>query len=126
MHNVQVWEAIDVSQSKVYFNPNFSNNALLRVEVYTGVMRQTCHVVSEKGVSVVLPAVARQLMSTDGGVSWPKVVSLYAVAGGLALDCVLQGHPEFLQIIVESMCQAFEQDIALWIVDNGGWVTLFY
>jgi hypothetical protein len=65
--------------------------------------------------------VSKELMS--GEVSWAKIVSLYAVAGGLAVDCVSHGHPEFLQVVTDAMAQALENDVALWIAENGGWVT---
>ncbi len=48
-------------------------------------------ITSEKSVRNVLSSVARELFKSE--VSWGRVASLYCVAGGLAVDCVRQGHP---------------------------------
>lgn len=55
--------------------------------------------------------------------TWGKVVSLYAVAGGLAVDCVRQGHYDYLTSIVEAMEEILEDELAHWIQDKGGWVS---
>jgi hypothetical protein len=57
-------------------------------------------------------------------VTWGKVVSLFAVAGGLAVDCVRQGHHEYLQALLEAMGEVLEEELAAWIVGNGGWTAL--
>ncbi|KAE8744785.1 hypothetical protein FOCC_FOCC008602, partial [Frankliniella occidentalis] len=65
-------------------------------KVYTGVARQAAAgpIVSDKTAASALTAVGRDLLKHD--VTWGKVISLYAVAGALAVDCVRQGHPEYL------------------------------
>ena len=60
------------------------------------------------------------MLKTD--VTWGKIASLYCVAGGLAIDCVQQGHPEYLYGIVETMGFVIERDAATWIAQQGGWV----
>ena len=77
-------------------------------------------ITNEKSVSTVLSSVARNLLKTD--VTWGKIASLYCVAGGLAIDCVQQGHPEYLYGIVETMGLVIERDAATWIAQQGGWV----
>ncbi|XP_054284142.1 bcl-2-related ovarian killer protein homolog B-like isoform X2 [Macrosteles quadrilineatus] len=97
----------------------------LHPELYTGVGRQassTPILATEKAINNVITGVAHEL--SNSGMTWAKVVSLYAVAGGLAVDCVRQGHPEFLQSLVESVGEALEDDIAEWIAHNGGWTGL--
>jgi len=80
-------------------------------------------ITSEKSVRNVLSSVSRELFKTD--VSWGKIVSLYAVAGGLAVDCVRQGHPEYLfGGLVETMGMVVERDVANWMAQQGGWVSL--
>lgn len=76
---------------------------------------------SDKAAGVVLTAVARELFKAD--VTWGKVVSLFAVAGGLAVDCVRQGHHEYLQALLEAMGEVLEEELATWILGNGGWVS---
>ncbi|XP_026286881.1 bcl-2-related ovarian killer protein-like isoform X2 [Frankliniella occidentalis] len=93
-------------------------------KVYTGVARQAAAgpIVSDKTAASALTAVGRDLLKHD--VTWGKVISLYAVAGALAVDCVRQGHPEYLHALVAAVGQLLEDDLAPWIADNGGWVAL--
>ncbi|XP_046676689.1 bcl-2-related ovarian killer protein isoform X1 [Homalodisca vitripennis] len=97
----------------------------LHPELYTGVGRQassTPVLATEKAVNTVVTGVAHEL--SNSGITWAKIVSLYAVAGGLAVDCVRQGHPEFLPSLVESLGEALDDDMAEWIAHNGGWTGL--
>ena len=68
----------------------------------------------------VLGSIAREMFKTD--ISWGKIVSLYCVAGGLAVDCVRVGHPEYLFGLVEAMGLVLERDVATWMGQQGGWV----
>ena len=91
--------------------------------LYTGVSRQVAvTITNEKSISTVLSSIGRNLLKTD--VTWGKIASLYCVAGGLAIDCVQQGHPEYLYGIVETMGFVIERDAATWIAQQGGWVRL--
>lgn len=94
-------------------------------KVYANVTRQACIsptsiLVSDKAAAGLLVAVAHQLLKTD--VTWGRVVALFAVAGGLAVDCVHQGHPEFLHGIMEGMTEVLEVNLGEWIAASGGWV----
>lgn len=99
-------------------------------KLYIGVARQASSspgggvLATDKAVNTVLTSVARELLRSE--MTWAKVVSLYAVAGGLAVDCVRQGHPEYLQSIIESMGEVLEEEVASWIGENGGWVCIPY
>ena len=95
-------------------------------KLYTGVARQASSspgggvLATDKTVNNVMSSVGREMFRTD--ITWAKVVSLFAVAGGLAVDCVRQGHPEYLQCVIESTGEVLEDEIASWIAINGGWV----
>lgn len=96
-------------------------------QVYTNVTRQACIsssgiLVSDKAVAGLLVAIGQQMLRPD--ITWGKVVAIYAVAGGLAVDCVCQGHPEFLHGIMEGMAELLEDSMAEWIASNGGWVRI--
>ena len=78
-------------------------------------------ITSEKSVRNVLSSIARELFKAD--ISWCKIVSLYCTAGGLAVDCVRQGHPEYLFGIVDTMGLVVERDISTWMAQQGGWVS---
>ena len=79
-------------------------------------------IANEKSVSTVLNSIGRHLLKTDN-VTWGKIASLFCVAGGLAIDCVQQGHPEYLYGIIETMGFVIERDAATWIAQQGGWVS---
>nr|CAD7572902.1 unnamed protein product [Timema californicum] len=94
-------------------------------KLYSTVSRQASpspNLSSEKAVGLMLAAVGRELFKCD--VTWGKVVSLFAVAGGLGVDCVRQGHPEYLQTLLEAIGETLEEELAPWIVGNGGWSGL--
>lgn len=52
-----------------------------------------------------------------------QVVALFAIIGGLAVDCVRQDHPECLPKLVEGIADVVEDELASWINENGGWVN---
>ncbi|CAN9500810.1 unnamed protein product [Ophioblennius macclurei] len=95
----------------------------LRPNVYRNVARQlNINVASENMVTDAFLAVAADIFST--GVTWGKVVSLYAVAGALAVDCVRQGHPATVHTIVDCMGEFVRKSLASWIKRRGGWVDV--
>ncbi|KAK6622965.1 hypothetical protein RUM43_008817 [Polyplax serrata] len=99
----------------------------LHPKVYANITRQAStfpggRLSSEKEVGAILTAVSRELLKND--VTWAKVVSLFAVAGGLAVDCARQGHYDYLGCIVETMEDILEDDLAQWIQYKGGWYAL--
>lgn len=94
-------------------------------KTYINVTRQACIsttsiLVSDKAVAGLLMAIGHQMLKTD--INWGKIVALYAVAGGLAVDCIHLGHPEFLHGIMEGMTEILEANLGEWVANNGGWV----
>lgn len=57
------------------------------------------------------------------GVTWGKIVSLYAVAGALAVDCVRHGHPAMVHTIVDCMGEFVRKSLVSWLKRRGGWVS---
>ncbi|XP_077390351.1 bcl-2-related ovarian killer protein homolog A [Festucalex cinctus] len=95
----------------------------LRPSVYRNVARQlNITVASESAVTDAFLAVAADIFST--GVTWGKVVSLYAVAGSLAVDCVRHGHPAMVHTIVDCMGEFVRKSLSTWLKRRGGWVDL--
>ncbi|KAH7965491.1 hypothetical protein HPB49_008394 [Dermacentor silvarum] len=74
---------------------------------------------SETAVQNVFEAVARELFRND--ISWGRIVALYSVSGGLAVDCVKLGHPEYVLGLVQALGLFVERDLATWISQQGGW-----
>lgn len=96
-------------------------------KLYTSISRQASLspggvLVSDKTAAGLLAAIAHELLKVD--ITWGKVVSVFAVAGGLAVDCVCQGHPEYLHGLMEGMTEVLEDDLAEWVATNGGWTAL--
>ncbi|KAK5646667.1 hypothetical protein RI129_005131 [Pyrocoelia pectoralis] len=96
-------------------------------KLYTSISRKASGspggvLVSDKTAAGLFAAIAHDLLKYD--ITWGKVVSLFAVAGGLAVDCVCQGHPEYLHSLLESMTEVLEDNLAEWVVSNGGWTAL--
>ncbi|XP_014204471.1 bcl-2-related ovarian killer protein-like isoform X1 [Copidosoma floridanum] len=75
---------------------------------------------TEQRIVEALTDVAREVLRS-GECTWSKVVALYAVAGGMAVDCVRQGKRDFLPVIQRAMTVVLQDDLAAWIQANGGW-----
>ncbi|XP_062337218.1 bcl-2-related ovarian killer protein homolog B [Osmerus eperlanus] len=95
----------------------------MRPSVYKNVARQLNISVSmESMVTDAFLAVAAEIFST--GITWGKVVSLYAVAGALAVDCVQQGQPATVHTIIDSLGQFVRKFLAPWLKKRGGWMDI--
>lgn len=88
-------------------------------KLYTNVTRQTGFL-HGNGVSGILLAVGHYLLRSEP--TWGKVVAVFTVAGGLAVDCVRHAHHEQLPSILEDMTELLEDKMAEWVNFNGGWV----
>lgn len=72
---------------------------------------------------MLLNLVAKELLKNNN-ITWGKIISIFAVCGGFALDCVRQGHYDFLQYLIDGMSEIIEEDLIYWLSDNGGWYGL--
>jgi len=92
-------------------------------KLYTGVCRQMgIAVVTEKIIAKNLSSMALHIFKKD--ITWFKVASFYNLVSAAAVDCVRQGHPEYLYGIVEAAGLVIERDVANWIANQGGWVAI--
>lgn len=94
-------------------------------KLYTNIARQATLspggiIISGKSATSLIVGVGNELFKSD--ITWGKVVSIFCVAGGLAVDSVCQGHPEYLHNLMDGMMEVFDNDLAEWIANNGGWV----
>lgn len=62
--------------------------------------------------------------TSKDGVTWSKIVSLFAICGGFAVDCVRQDHYDYLPRLVDSIGEVIEEDLMQWLLDHGGWPGL--
>ncbi|XP_038112897.1 bcl-2-related ovarian killer protein [Culex quinquefasciatus] len=95
--------------------------------LYTNVSRQISlepwgELTEPDSVCYLLHVVAKDLFKTD--ITWGKVISLFAIAGGLAVDCVRQEHYDYLQQLIEGTTDVIEEDLSAWLVEKGGWLGL--
>ncbi|KAM3865680.1 bcl-2-related ovarian killer protein homolog B [Diretmus argenteus] len=92
----------------------------MQPSLYRNVARQlNISVAMEHMVSDAFIAVATEIFST--GITWGKVVSMYAVAGALAVDCVRQGQPATVHTLVDSLGQFVRRFLVPWLKRRGGW-----
>ncbi|KAK2142018.1 hypothetical protein LSH36_1004g00003 [Paralvinella palmiformis] len=54
-------------------------------------------------------------------VSWGRIIALFLIAGTLSVECVQQGHPEFVHDVAEAFVDVAESHLAEWIAEQGGW-----
>ncbi|XP_070401990.1 bcl-2-related ovarian killer protein homolog A isoform X1 [Nothobranchius furzeri] len=95
----------------------------LHPNVYRNITRQlNITVASESLVTEAFMSVAADIFST--GVTWGKVVSLYAVAGNMALEYVRLGNPSLIRVIVDCMGDFVYKNLTGWLKKRGGWVDI--
>ncbi|SPP73345.1 bcl-2-related ovarian killer protein homolog B [Drosophila guanche] len=71
---------------------------------------------------MLLNLVAKDLFRSS--ITWGKIISIFSVCGGFAIDCVRQGHYDYLQCLVDGLAEIIEDDLVYWLIDNGGWLGL--
>ncbi|XP_008432364.1 bcl-2-related ovarian killer protein homolog B [Poecilia reticulata] len=95
----------------------------IQPSLYRNVARQlNISVAMENVVSDAFLGVATEIFAA--GITWGKVVAMYAVAGALAVDCVRQGHPTTVHIIVDSLGQFVRKFLVPWLKRRGGWAEI--
>lgn len=117
----------------------FLNIACIELErlypkLYSNITRQLSlpPLTSEKvdiDMGEVLLAIAHQLFRVVGEPTWGKIISLYSIAGGLAIECLKLSDSSQIQVekmrqIVDAVTEIFEDKLAEWVIVNGGWAGL--
>lgn len=98
-------------------------------KVYTNVARQLSsapfgELTDGDSAAILLSTVARNLFKPTTCIDWSRIISFFAVAGGLATDCVRQGHYDFLPRLIEVIPSIIDEYLLDWLMDNGGWLGL--
>ncbi|XP_030631695.1 bcl-2-related ovarian killer protein homolog B [Chanos chanos] len=92
----------------------------IRPYLFRNVAKQlNISVAVETMVSDAFLTVTTEILSL--GVTWGKVVAIFAIAGGLAVDCVRQGHPAMVHTIVDSLGELVRKSLVPWLKRRGGW-----
>ncbi|XP_058065157.1 uncharacterized protein LOC131214844, partial [Anopheles bellator] len=58
---------------------------------------------------------------------FPALLDLHRwspTADDLSVDCVRQGHPDYLPKLVKGVADVIEDELDAWISENGGWIGL--
>ncbi|MCJ8740438.1 hypothetical protein PDJAM_G00058890 [Pangasius djambal] len=92
----------------------------MRPHVYRNIAKQlNISVAMEAVVLDAFLSVATEILSL--GITWGKVVAIFAVAGGLAVDCVRQECPAVVHTIEESLGELVRKSLVPWLRRRGGW-----
>ena len=91
-------------------------------DLYSSVSKQVNVTVStDVIVRKTFASLAEQLFKTS--ITWGKVVALFSLAGAFAVDCVSEGHPNYVTAVVDSFTEAVRTHLDMWIIRQGGWVS---
>uniref|UniRef100_A0A8C7E2D8 BCL2 family apoptosis regulator BOK n=1 Tax=Naja naja TaxID=35670 RepID=A0A8C7E2D8_NAJNA len=95
----------------------------IRPNLYRNIARQlNISLHSETVVTDAFLAVATQIFSS--GITWGKIASLYAVAAGLAVDCVKHAQPAMVHTIVDCLGEFVRKTLVTWMKRRGGWADI--
>lgn len=97
----------------------------LHSRTYTNISRQlTRNTFGEElhEILLLLNAVAKDLFKSD--ITWGKIISLFAINGGLAVDSIRQGNYDYLGPLVEATGEIIEEYLGAFLTENGGWVRI--
>lgn len=90
--------------------------------LYTDVLQQlNVRSIVETNLNRLFMSVANELFATS--ITWAKVVSLFAFAGGLAVDCVFGGSTMHVSRVKSWTTEFIETELMEWIQKEGGWVS---
>lgn len=58
------------------------------------------------------------------GVTWCRIVSLFAFSASISTDCIVQGRPELVKSVLSCLRLYVLDHLAVWIRGQGGWIEL--
>ena len=91
-------------------------------KLYNNVLEQlNCRVNLAIIVCNMFNRVSEQII--DSGVSWARIVAVYAFAGALAYDFTQTGDTRFIRCMSSWMGHFSAKRLSPWIRQNGGWVS---
>lgn len=91
-------------------------------KLYMHVARQLkVNLKNEVIICDIFRSFCRTLFKT--GVSWPRIIALFAFAGGVVIDCIKDRKAEFAGTVVYCIKAFVEDNLMEWIMEQGGWVS---
>ncbi|XP_067670140.1 bcl-2-related ovarian killer protein-like [Haliotis asinina] len=91
--------------------------------VYTDVSRKIGRTMSSTGVVKATLNDVLNILFRDS-ITWGKVVSMFAISSSFAEECVQQGHPDFVNEVVDTVGGFVVVHLVEWLVKQGGWKGL--
>jgi len=92
--------------------------------LYTDVLQHlNVRSIADTNLNGLFRSVAGELFAS--GITWAKIVSLFAFAGGLAVDCVFGGSSMYVGRVKSWMNEFLQTELMEWIENEGGWIGMF-
>lgn len=94
-------------------------------QLYPALFKDVCrqlnvNLTSETIVDEIFTEVSTELFVQ--GITWARVVAMFAVAGAIATECFQQGNVAYVNAVVNCLTNFVRNHLALWISQRGGWV----
>lgn len=104
---IEVGELLETSYPHLYNNVSKQLKVKLRSEVIVG---------------DIFRNFGRELFRE--GVTWGRIVALFAFAAAISADCITQGRPELVKNVLSCVRLYVLDHLAVWIRSQGGWVDI--
>ncbi|XP_071078490.1 bcl-2-related ovarian killer protein-like [Haliotis cracherodii] len=88
--------------------------------VYTDVSRKIGRTMSSAGIVKATLNDVLNILFRDS-ITWGKIVSMFAISSSFAEECVQQGHPDFVNDVVDTVGGFVVMHLVEWLVKQGGW-----
>lgn len=102
---IEVGELLETSYPHLYNNVSKQLKVKMRSEVIVG---------------DIFRNFGRELFRE--GVTWGRIISLFAFAAAISADCITQGRPELVKTVLSCVRLYVLDHLAVWIRSQGGWV----
>lgn len=109
-HSILADELCSACQELERLHPRIYNDVSRRIS-----MTMTSAQLVRRALTTVLDGIF------GSGVTWAKVVSMVAIAAAFAEECVVQGHPNFVEDVVMSVGHFATLNLSGWLAKQGGW-----
>lgn len=101
---------------------------LMHVKIYTNVSRQLSSspnsLENPEDTAVLLTTFGRILFKSGSDITWAKVISLFSVTAGLAIDLIRQNHEDHIPTLIEGFLGVIEDELIPFLCENSGWISL--
>ncbi len=93
-------------------------------ELYKSMAKQlNMTMTSELAIKKAFLSVSENLFRKNK-ITWGRIVALFAIANAFSSDCIQQGHPHFVSVVVDTFSKITAKYLATWIAKQGGWVII--